>query len=178
MPAQSLDLALRDTDDSVVGIVNPQSGEALSLEDATREDIATWFVWITEQQSLLQRAVREAERAFAEKSDKETDLGVRVGSYRVSVPGAAERFVPNAETLRAALLSLVEEGSITQRAADDACEPNGVACPHCQGFVPTGGFKIRARALNALRKVKRNETIIDACGEYHPPARTFKVEKK
>jgi len=158
-------------------LVNLSTGEVIDLATATREDLAGWYVAVMEARGKLEQMVRVAEHRFAELSDKETELGVHVDGWRVSVPGAAERFVPDAAALRAALLGLVAEGALSQTAADDACRPNGVECPHCGGFVETGGFKVSQKALNALRKVKRHETIIDACGEYHAPSRFFQVKR-
>lgn len=171
------DLVLRDELQEPQGIVNPATGEAVTWADATREDIAAWYVWVIDRQAELQRIVREAERAFAAKSDKETTLGVTVGRYRVSVPGAGDRFVANHEALRAALIELAEEGEITRQAADEACKPNGVTCPSCDSFIPDGSFKVSHKALTALRKVKKLETVIDACGEYVSPWRGFSVKR-
>lgn len=172
-----MEVVLRDTNEAIVGVVNPTSGEVLDLTTATREDIAGWYLAILAWSSNAQQAIRLAEKVFVERSDMETTLGVNVGGYRISVPGANQRFVPDAEALRKALLELVEEGSLTQQAADQACHPDGVTCPHCQGFVETGGWKVSTKALNALRKVARHATIIDACGEYHQPSRSFSVKK-
>jgi hypothetical protein len=158
-------------------IVNPRTGEVLLLREATREDIAAWYLHLLALRGEVERVVREAERRFAELSDKETTLGVTVDGYRVSVPGAQDRFVAADEDLRAALVELVEEGVISQAAADDACAPRGIPCPHCEGFVPTGGYKTSTRALNALRKVAYIADRIDAAGEYRPPTRSFTVKK-
>lgn len=171
-----MDLLLSGSDE-FASIANPKTGEVVLLADATREDIAAWYIWLMEVRGQMERAVRAAERVFIERSDMETTLGVNVDGWRISVPGAGETFVPDVEALRAALLQLVEDGSLTQQAADEACRPHGVECPHCQGFVPTGGYKVSQRALGALRKVKRHATIIDACGEYLQRGRTFHVKK-
>jgi hypothetical protein len=173
-----VELVLRDTDESAVALVHPTTAEVIDLDTATREQIAEWYLALLGWEESAARATRLANAAFVERSDKETTLGVNIGGFRVSVPGAEDRFVPDAETLRAALLALVEDGSITKEAADQACRPAGVECPHCKGFVATGGFKVSAKALTALRKVKRLATIIDACGEYHSPSRGFQVKKR
>jgi hypothetical protein len=158
-------------------IVNPQTGEVLALRDATREEIAAWYLHLLELRGSMERVVREAERRFAELSDKETTLGVVSDGWRVSVPGAQDRFVPDKAALRAALVELAGEGVITQQAADEACRPLGVECPACGEFIPNGEFKLSTRALNALRKVKAVETIIDSCGEYVEPSRNFSVKR-
>lgn len=172
-----MELVLRDTDESIVGVVHPTTAEVLDLETATREQIAEWFLALIAWQRSAGQAVIMAERAFVQKTDRETSLGVNVEGYRVSVPGAQDRFVPDHNALRKGLLELVAAGTLSQAAADDACRPTGVTCPSCETFIPDGSYKISHKALNALRKVKAVEAVIDASGEYHAPARHFSVKK-
>lgn len=173
-----MELVLRDKDEAVNALVNPTTQEVYDLDTATREQIAEWYLAMLAWLDHAHQAVRLANAVFADRTDKETTLGVNVGRMRVSVPGAEEQFHPDPETLRAALLELAAEGVISREAADEAVAPNGLPCPVCEHFVLTGGYKVSVRALKALRKVSRLDTIIDACGEYRPPARPFQVKKR
>lgn len=173
-----MEVVLYDRDAMEAGLINPESGEVIDLAGVTREQLAEWYLAMLRLQEDAAKAVRFAGRLFADLSDRETTLSVTVGERRVSVPSNALIFEPDLPALREALDELVNDGTLSERAADDTCRPNGVRCPACDTFVPTGGFKLSPKALTALRKTSdRVNTIIDACGQYMPPVRSFKSSK-
>lgn len=172
-----MELVLRDKDEAPVALFDPTSGEVINLAGVTRERVAEWYLHMLDWQASAAYAVKVGAAAFAALTDREASLSVVVEGRRVSVPGAGEVFVPDRPTLRKALLALVEEGEISQEAADAACEPTGVRCPSCDTFIPDGGYKLGLAALKNLRKVRRLNDIIDACGEYGQPARPLKSVK-
>jgi hypothetical protein len=170
-------LAVMDDEQEVLTLTNPATGEILTSADATREQVAAWFLAMRWWQEQAATAVRLGGKLFADLTDKETTLGVRVDGFYVSVPGAQDKEEIDTKALRGALLDLVAEGRITQQAADDACRPLGCQCPHCDGFVPTGGVKVSHKALNVLRKQPDLAAIIDGCIEYTEPTRALQVKR-
>lgn len=171
-----MDLVVYEREE-LVGVLNPGTGEVIDLASADREQIAGWYLAMLDWQANAAMAVRVAARAFAERSDKEATLSVVVDGRRVSVPGAADVFQLDHEQLRKALLALVADEKLTQQAADETCRPLGVDCPHCDGFVETGGYKTSLKALNNLRKQPGLAAVIDACGEYAAPVRPLKATR-
>jgi hypothetical protein len=165
----TMELVLRGSDGMVAELIRPDTAEVIDLATATREDIAGWYLAAVDWKRQADAAISIAGQAFAYLSDKETTLSVNVDGYRVSVPGGQDKFVLDNAALRGALDELVASGDISAKAADDACEPQGVRCPGCDTFIPTGGYKVSQRALNALRKQPKLAAIIDACGEYVTP---------
>jgi hypothetical protein len=175
----SMDLVLqRGTDDTALDLIRPDTGEIIDLATADRDQIAGFFLAVNEWKRRADQAVKIASEAFAALSDRETTLSVVVDGYRVSVPGPGDVFVIDPDALRASLDALVADGTLSPTAANDACAPNTIACPDCGSLVPTGGYKVSKRALNALRKQPKLAAIIDACGEHVTPTqRPLKAER-
>lgn len=174
-----MELVVRDTTTlDIEGVIDPTTGEVLDLHEATREQIAEWYLHVTDWLSHAMTAVRVAERAFCDKTDMSTKLSVVVSGKRVSVPAAESVFQPDVGLLRAVLLEQVHEGKLTIDAVNETVQLNGVACPNCDTWVTTGGHKVSAAALKALRKQPRLNALIDSCGEYVKPTRRFKVASK
>lgn len=166
-----MEVVLRDKDAAPVGLISPGSGEIIDLADATRDQLAAWYLDMKAWQDNAQAAIQLAGKRFVELTDKEASLSVRVGDYRVSVPGAGQAFILDKKLLRQALLELIARERITVEAADAACAETGTDCPHCGGFVPDGGFKVNQAAINNLRKQPDLDAVIDACGYYQPKSR-------
>jgi hypothetical protein len=169
-----MEIVLRDKGENVEGLLNPATGEIVRFADATREQLAAWYLAMVTWQAQAAAAVRLAGHVFAEMSDREASLSVHVGDKVVSVPGAGSTFEINKSALREGLLELVRSGDLTQKAADDTCRPIGVECPSCGEFVPTEGFKVNQAALNNLRKVPKLRAVIEGCGEYVSRPRPLK----
>lgn len=173
-----MELAVRDREQAIAELIRPDTGEMIDLATATREELAGWYLAAVEWKRHADVAIKVASDAFAALSDRETTLSVTVDGFRVSVPGPADKFVLDQGALRQALDELVSSGDLSAEAANDACEPQGVRCPKCDEFIPTGAFKVSTRALNALRKQPRFAAIIDACGEYvTPTSRPLKADR-
>lgn len=171
-----MELVLRDTDEEVVAVVHPDTAEVIDLAKTTREEIAAWYLAVLNWQANAAFAVRLAGAAFAKLTDREATLSVHVGDRVVSVPGPQPRFELDVPELRAALLQLVEEGKLSQEAADDTCQPQGVNCPACDEFIPDGSFKVSNKALTNLRKTPEFNNIIEGCGDYRPRSRPLQVK--
>lgn len=171
-----MELVLRDTDEEAVAVVHPDTAEVIDLNATTREEIAAWYLAVLNWQASAAFAVRLASSAFARLTDREATLSVHVGDRVVSVPGPQDKFELNKAELRKALLQLVEDGKLSQQAADDTCRPLGVNCPACDEFIPDGSFKLSNAALSNLRKTPEFNSIIEACGEHLPRPRPLQVK--
>lgn len=172
-----MELVLRDVDEAPVALFDPTTGEVLNLAQTSREQLAAWYLHMLTWQASAAAAVRLGSQAFAALTDREASLSVQVDGHRISVPGGGHVFEVSKPALRKGLLGLVEEGLLSEQAADEACRPTGVNCPSCDTFIPDGGYKVSAAAIKNLRKVPRINAVIDACGEYLPATRPLKATR-
>lgn len=144
-------------------ITDPDSGEVVSLADASSETLAAVLRVIIEMKQDLYDKERWLGSHLIERMDRDGLWTVRGARVKVSAPAPAESKVEwDAAALTIALDDLVTEGVITRDAASRACEPRvehrvihrgihalmkipGVAdrIKHCSNAVPQGERRVR-----------------------------------
>jgi hypothetical protein len=147
-----------------VTIVNPTTGEALTLESST-EDLGRYLADVREAESLLREATNYVSAEILQRQDAAASWTTHVNGLTLTgaSPAPSEEFDELA--LRESLWQLVDEGVITVEAADNAVET-----------VVT--YRVRKAGITALRKL--GGRVADAINQHAtevPKRRSVRVER-
>jgi hypothetical protein len=146
-------------------LVNPQTGEALDLTAPT-EDLASWFAAVRELELQIRERKQRVTSELLRRMDRGAAWTVRVGQFKLTAPSPAPVEEWDGVELRAALLELVDDGTLDIAAVDAAVET-----------VIT--YKPRKAGITALRKLGgRVAETVNGLAREAEKARYVKVEQR
>lgn len=117
------ELILRRAEDDGELIVNPESGEAVALADATPTLLAAVLRVIEVELNELKEVKRNLGLVMLDRMDAGVEWTARARGVKVTAPSpSAKAYEWDAELLDQILGDLVREGVITQEARLKACE--------------------------------------------------------
>lgn len=153
-----------DVSGETVELVNPSTGELLSLRDAQSGQLAEFIEAVREWEANARLAKAVVSGELHRRMDAEAKWTLRDGPYEI-VGQSPNRVEYDVERLRTTLKELVEGEQITLEAAQAALKREVT-------------FKPAKRGIDALLKLGGDvKKRIEACG--HPPTRgrTVKLSK-
>jgi hypothetical protein len=126
--------------DAGTSIVDPRTGEAVLIHDATLDQLAACREWIRDLEHTTREAKGLIDAEVVRRFDATAKWSATVAGFKLSAPSPAPAVEYDAQELRGRLEELVADGVLSMDAVDAAVE------------VVTG-FKARAAGINALRKL-------------------------
>jgi len=104
----------------VPSLIHQDTGEVVALTDATAEHIAATRDRILDLESQLREAKTMMDREVLARMDAEHVWTVHAGPWKLSAPSPAPQAHYDAQAMRTDLMVLVDDGQLSQAAADRA----------------------------------------------------------
>ena len=104
----------------VPSLVDSRTGEVVALTDATAEHIAATRDRILDLESQLREAKTVMDREVISRMDADRLWTIEAGPWKLSAPSPAPQAHYDAQAMRTDLMVLVDDGVLSQAAADRA----------------------------------------------------------